>query len=214
LGITDPVRVCDTCHFKIENKVVDKKEPTANTKTSKVEEDDDLQKAIQASLQEMNKSQPKPKPAPSRSKEDEDLERAIQESLRLEEDRKKRETVPVRDPWGTSTPAAAVVEPVKLVTPQKPKISSVQIQNIQLFSELVESTVAKVQQQGIHSLEPHSLQSMFAQVSNLHSLLTEKLVDTAQAYKQLYEMNQELQSTIREYDSFVLRRFRGIHDLC
>jgi hypothetical protein len=189
LGITDLVRVCDSCAFKLENKV--------STKLDRKQEnepvDEDLERAIQASLRE----EPKPKPV---SKEDADLERAIRESLRLDHELKEKTRV-------ENTVKPIVKKQINTVA-KKNILTSTQLENIHLFCELMQQTEQLVQTQGIQALSPLSIQTMFAQSSPLLVLLRDQIHESATVYKELYDMNTEINQVIHEYDQYVLKRFQ------
>lgn len=81
LGITDSVRVCDTCHFKVTSKsggsnrnVLDIVTPPGSGANASSKEDDDLQRAIQASLELSKKQDYKPEPKKIESPVDNGIE--------------------------------------------------------------------------------------------------------------------------------------------
>jgi growth factor-regulated tyrosine kinase substrate len=189
LGVTEEVRVCDGCFGKISSGIVPVVKDTKNPTISKdVDSDEDLQKAIAASLEEAKetkKSKEKSKKEKSKKKkisfaddsktlaekEAEDLEAAIQASL-LESKKEpvsKEENLP---PYPRIPPAELYHDEAQTL-PKKPipapveelinpapsfDLSRTEIENLHLFSELVEKTDAQVALRGIQTLNPVQLQ--------------------------------------------------------
>ncbi|KAJ3320579.1 Vacuolar protein-sorting-associated protein 27 [Boothiomyces sp. JEL0866] len=202
----DPVRVCDTCHYKITSKTGDVvTTPVKLNKPARVDSDDDedLAKAIAESLELAKKSTSLPRPREEKPKhksnEDEDLERAIQESLR-EAERQERMQQP---------------KPKQETRYEEPKVEAKvggltesQIESIRVFCDLVEKADRDAQQGGFGNLNPIPLQTMFAKVSSLHRPLVDSLSEAADKYKALYDLNSELTSVIKDYDVLLQQRLQ------
>ncbi|KAJ3111216.1 Exportin-6 [Phlyctochytrium bullatum] len=168
------VRVCDSCHYKLTNKTPSapgtpsaKRASTDNgkrvsfstgTKPSggSEKEDEDLQKAIEASLAEAEKNKKynaKPKtvvvaPPPKDEEEDPDLKAAIEASLaelRLSEERQKKQAAAASSGYAQSPTSRG--EPIPQINPNQ--LSRVEIDNLKMFVELVERMDADVATRGI-----------------------------------------------------------------
>ncbi|KAJ3308817.1 Vacuolar protein-sorting-associated protein 27 [Boothiomyces sp. JEL0838] len=204
LGITDPVRVCDTCHYKITTKTGEVVTPVKLNKPARVDSDDDedLAKAIAESLELAKKSTSLPRPREekpkAKSKEDEDLERAIQESLREAERQERMRPKPVQE--------SRYEEPKEEA--KLGGLTESQIESVRVFCDLVEKADRDVQQGGFGILNPIPLQTMFAKVASLHRPLVDSLSEAADKYKALYDLNTELTSVIKDYDVLLQQRLQ------
>ena len=188
LGVSEEVRVCDGCFGKISNGIVNVvKENKKDSQENLVDSDEELQKAIAASLETATGSEKVKKPRKKKisfkdttksdaEKEEEEFEAAIQASLlesRKSETRKEEKlppypkipaaellyTDPVQPLLKKSVPIpvqSAVEEVVKPV--HSNELSNTEIQNLHLFSELVEKTDAQVALRGMQALNPVQLQ--------------------------------------------------------
>lgn len=184
LGVTEEVRVCDGCFGKMSNGIVPVVKDTAkNPQTSKDQDsDEDLQKAIAASLEHEQETKNikkktkkkkisfEDKEKTAAEKEEEEFEAAIQASL-LESKKTatlKEEKLP---PYPRIPPAELYTEqppkkPVPLPAPveevmkpvQSMDLSRTEIENLHLFSELVEKTDAQVALRGMQAVNPIQLQ--------------------------------------------------------
>jgi growth factor-regulated tyrosine kinase substrate len=198
LGITEEVRVCDGCHMKILNKNIDDKprsRQSSERENSRDElarkEEEELERAIAASLESSGQSKTSKKEKSKKTKkhvsfkedksqndddEDEDLKAAIEASLRDSKPLPKHpEAAPIYplvssktndlyieepnsayltgDLNGSRPTVAAQVQPI-----QQEFISAREIENLKLFTELVERTDADVALRGIQSLNFAQLQ--------------------------------------------------------
>lgn len=186
LGVVEEVRVCDGCFGKITNGVVNVVKDDKKNTAKEQDSDEELQKAIAASLEgssETKKSKKKSKKKrisfkdaekTAAEKEEEEFEAAIQASL-LESKKSvvsNEEKLPIyaklppaelyteaqappKNPAPLPVPALVeeVIKPV-----QSMELSTTEIQNLHLFSELVEKTDAQVALRGIQAFNPIQLQ--------------------------------------------------------
>ncbi|KAJ3269700.1 Vacuolar protein-sorting-associated protein 27 [Terramyces sp. JEL0728] len=205
LGITDPVRVCDTCHYKITTKTGDVgSTPVKLNKPARVDSDDDedLAKAIAESLELAKKSTSLPRPREekpkAKSKEDEELELAIQESLKEADRQGRLQSTPKHETRYEQTKTEAKVG----------GLAESQVESIRIFCDLVEKADRDVQQGGLGNLNPIPLQTTFAKVSSLHRPLVDSLSEAADKYKALYDLNTELTNVIKDYDVLLQQRLQ------
>ncbi|KAH6580445.1 hypothetical protein BASA82_001095 [Batrachochytrium salamandrivorans] len=196
-------------------------------------EEDDLAKAIAASLG-VSSSEPVASPALTSRKSttkqsvrfkdhdhdsDEDLKRAIEASL-LDAERSTPAFSSASEPKsglrdssvGKSSndrgyPSRSSHTPA-VVTAIAPStdITPTELENIQLFSELVERTEADMAIRGIGALNPAQLQALFAQVAPLQVKLHASIEESASKYKTLYDMNEKINDTVSLYDQFLQKR--------
>ncbi len=229
LGLNEPVRVCEACHFKVSSgrgSVVTAPSPFPNaTSPATSKEDEDLQRAIAESLK-LSKSNISSSPPPrkelspedagtvSRINLDIDLERAIQESLREAERQKQKSatksdyTFKTPEPSSQPTVTRPASPPPQVIYQPKPSsdLSETQLTNLNLFVSLVEAQAQEISQKGYGSFNPVPLQTLFAQVSSLHPQLTSSVQEAADKYKELYDMNTALTQVIQMYDSYLQQR--------
>ncbi|KAI8908431.1 hypothetical protein EDD86DRAFT_207640 [Gorgonomyces haynaldii] len=225
LGINDEVRVCDNCY----NKLTTLKKPVE-------EVDDDLAKAIAASLElEQKKKKPQVR-FEEKVDEDADLKRAIEESLkeqrkleeRTQHSKSKESSYPSSNypsnessyPTNSQSTYPTNSYPSNDYKADYPsasnqrqeyvepvdELSADEIQNIRMFCELVEQSDRNVQQGGMQTFNPYQLQAMFASVSPLAPKLMNSLADAAARYKQLYDMNAEISVVVKDYDQLLQQR--------
>lgn len=217
LGLTEPVRVCDGCNSKLLNPSnVDISLPVPRNS----DEDDDLAKAIAASLKisdgrstkasvrfdsRVQYSEP-----PADKDDDEDLQRAIQESLKDAESHKDKQA-------SSSRPKRAEVQPSHQIEeyraeqhiftpPVSETISPEEVKSITAFNDMIMNAERNAATHGIASINPQKLQLLFSQVSLLAPKLIKSLADAAASYKQLYDMNTELAHAVTEYDQLLQHR--------
>lgn len=87
-------------------------------------------------------------------------------------------------------------------------LSELQISNLNMFSSLVEAQAHEIGQKGYSTFNPLPLQTLFAQVSSLHPQLTASIHESADLYKELYEMNSALHEVIGQYDIYLQQRLQ------
>lgn len=198
LGISEDVRVCDGCHIKLVNKEFgdDRSRNSsaavpprrgASLDDLRKQEDEDLEKAIAASLENGTSKKKEKKSKKSRKsvsfkenttdEEDADLKAAIEASLKESQNPSKVEESSVLPPYPLAyTPANIYEEPPKIApepervssqvsqvkAPSVTELSAREIENLKLFAELVEKTDADVALRGIQSLNVSQLQVSFA----------------------------------------------------
>ncbi|KAK6094446.1 Vacuolar protein-sorting-associated protein 27 [Batrachochytrium dendrobatidis] len=253
LGITEPVRVCDTCHTKLATKSPANtndfaKANSANSTTGlgassttstassnahedlAKKEDEDLAKAIAASLGTTNDSgvsssasrksttKQSVRFATQDQESDEDLKRAIEASLRDAE----RSTPVQRNSnlygsppdhqqqsslYGSESKSFSERTPTAVaVVDSSNDISPTELENIRLFSELVERTEADILSKGITNLNPAQLQALLTQVSPLQVKLHSSIEVAANKYKTLYDINEQINDAVKLYDQFLKQR--------
>ncbi|TPX72258.1 hypothetical protein SpCBS45565_g00682 [Spizellomyces sp. 'palustris'] len=227
LGIVQEVRVCDTCHLKLTSKSPPgtPHQPRASSlpmprdNDAARKEEEDIQRAIALSL-EAGKSQssyrpaavtqPKPKPVVRDEEEDEDLKAAIAASL---QDVKSDYTTD-RPTYEYKTPNAAVSQPVRRdsVPASSPpaynpnELSAVELENIRLFSELVERTEADVATHGLGVLGHSQIQTLYAQIATMQPKLARNLDETVRQYGTFYDLHEQLTAATKEYDRMLQER--------
>ncbi|KAJ3031587.1 Vacuolar protein-sorting-associated protein 27 [Rhizophlyctis rosea] len=211
--------------------------PTTTRGESDMErkEREELERAIAASLETAKKStapttysapqpkreEPKPRPQPTDDSDDEDLKKAIEASL---QDLKVDDYTSSRggggaypstsggysapsSGYGTSTAGASPVAATPTVNVNE--LSSVELENIRMFSELVERTEADVAARGMGGLNAGGLQAMYAQIATTQPKLLTMLSDTSSKYQTFMEMHDKLTEAVRIYDSMLEQRLRS-----
>ncbi|KAJ8103286.1 hypothetical protein POJ06DRAFT_66657 [Lipomyces tetrasporus] len=215
LGITQPVRVCDSCyalkhksphkHHRLKSE--DKKKPEAAFVD---DEDDDLKRALRMSLEESKQPmsgytvsppavQTKPAAKPSTSDyEDPDIMAAIEASLRdMEQQKKAKESTPA--PVDESKPAGPTVK----AAPPPNQLSLKDIENINLFSILVDHLPAD---NPSAILRDPKLQELYDNVTSLRPKFSRNVVESIGKYDTLLEMYQKLSTAMRYYDQMLEAR--------
>ncbi|KAK9346898.1 hypothetical protein V1522DRAFT_440284 [Lipomyces starkeyi] len=218
LGITQPVRVCDSCyalkhkapHKHHRHKSEDKKK---SAPTLTYEDDDDLKRALRMSLEESKQpmsgftASPPPVQAKPELKslttdyEDPDIKAAIEASLRdMEEQKKARESAPApEEPRPTAPEVKAVPPPVNIYN----QLSLKDIENINLFSILVDHLPAD---NPSAILRDPKLQELYDNVTSLRPKFSRNVVESIGKYDALLEMYQKLSTAMRYYDQMLEAR--------
>ncbi|KAK9368296.1 hypothetical protein V1509DRAFT_623668 [Lipomyces kononenkoae] len=221
LGITQPVRVCDSCYAlkhkppqkHHRHKSEDKKKP--GTALSH-DEDDDLKRALRMSLEDSKQppsgsnvysppvqSKPELKSLTSEY-EDPDIKAAIEASLRdMEEQKKAKESGPA--PAEEPRPGAPVVTgaaPAK-TAPAPNQLSAKDIENINLFSILVDHLPAD---NPSAILQDPKLQELYDNVTSLRPKFSRNVVESIGKYDALLDMYQKLSTAMRYYDQMLEAR--------
>ncbi|KAJ3279358.1 Vacuolar protein-sorting-associated protein 27, partial [Blyttiomyces sp. JEL0837] len=220
LGINQEVRVCDPCHFKVTTKSTPSSPKTERTSSrsdaiqspSSTNEDDELQRAIAASLAE---SQPKKrvtvsKPAPKREptpvvddeEEDEDLKAAIEASLKELKISEERNTSKKN-----AGHTGASGEPVVEANPNE--LSRIELDNLKLFADLVERMEGDVQARGIGVMQHSQISALYAQLYALQPKLLWSLDDSTTKYRTSMELNDKVTNAIQLYDQMLQQRLRS-----
>jgi growth factor-regulated tyrosine kinase substrate len=178
LGITDQVRVCETCFGKLKaTKPLQNHQPQMNNPNpnpiQSAKEDEEFERAIQESLKlSKQKSNVTKKTSfqtqHDHSDDDEDLRKAIQESLA---------TTTLKDNTTTN-------------------ITKLELENIQKFCELIESN---------SSID--LLTSMYSVINGTQRKLVGEIETLAERYKELYEFNQMCTEALAAYDVLMQQRF-------
>ncbi|KAI8815409.1 putative vacuolar sorting-associated protein [Cladochytrium replicatum] len=226
LGLTQEVRVCDSCHFKLLMKTspnTDRRRtlsgfnslsttpPSGPTNTSN--EDEELQRAIQLSLKEANQKASEPYRAPAPSKfvdsedEDEDLKAAIEASLKevaklqIAQSKASRSSTPSAPAFNAAT---------NLSTASQSDLSNVEEENLRLFAELVERVEQEVAVRGLGVFANNpQIQLLYGQISAIQPKLMGSLDETAQKYRQVYELHEKLIQGLKTYDHLLQQRLSG-----
>jgi hypothetical protein len=225
--MSEEVRVCDNCHFKL---TTNQPEPPQNAQKSHTDSvDEDMQRAIAESLRTTGSSSTDDKKGQrvrfadnnNNDEDDEQLRKALAESLKSSSQVKTTRTnvvgvqrnvsnnypevsnndennhqQPYQSPSLSSTPSVSSA------------ISSIELSNILLFSELVEKTTNNPNR-SILSTNPYQLSqlsTLFSKVQLIAPKLIKALSDSSVKYKQLYEMNAELTAVVGHYDELVRSR--------
>ncbi|KAJ3191996.1 Vacuolar protein-sorting-associated protein 27 [Irineochytrium annulatum] len=223
------VRVCDSCHYKITNKVAGSGSTSPNPKRASAQsptsafgaaanadhrkEDDDLEKAIAASLAESSRSRQSSRPKPRAAsttptpkvvdeEEDPDLAAAIAASLaelkvseQQREQRSSGRAVAGQEfgPFDVSSPPA---DPNQL--------SRVEIDNLKMFVELVERTEADVSVRGIGVIHNSQISLMALQPKLLWSC-----DDAVNKYRLALELNEKVSAATQMYDRMLQERLNA-----
>ncbi|KAJ3087321.1 Vacuolar protein-sorting-associated protein 27 [Quaeritorhiza haematococci] len=247
LGITQEVRVCDGCFGKITGPKISSPLPQRQQHSSSAypkittggtgtavddlarKEQEELEKAIAASLNESQKrssnyrppaqqsppkQESKPKPAPSRQQEeedDEDLRAAIAASLQemkvsdYHSDYSASRSQPAQSSSYQEYSKAPAVQ-VEAFNPND--LSSTEMENIRLFSELVERMEADVAVRGIGVVMASNpqLQALYAQIGVLQPKIARSVEETVGRYRSYLELNDQLTSAIKMYDQILQER--------
>lgn len=187
LGVMEEVRVCDGCFGKISSGVVNVFKDDLKNTSKEHHSDNELQKAIAASLEDASETKKSKKKSKKKSisfkdvektaaeREEEEFEAAIQASLL--ESKKVAVSNEAKLPPYPKLPQAELytdqtqahpIKPVQTLVPasveevvkqvQSLELSRTEIENLHLFSELVEKTDAQVALRGIQALNPIQLQ--------------------------------------------------------
>ncbi|KAJ3170695.1 Vacuolar protein-sorting-associated protein 27 [Geranomyces variabilis] len=171
----------------------------------KVDDDDeDLKAAIAASLQDLNISDySDEKPAATKPAYD---YRPPAESTSS----RSQSSYPAQSSYPTATASSRDARPASLVSAQPAfnpnELSAVELENIRLFSELVERTEADVIAHGLGALSDSQIQVLYAQIALMQPKLSRSLGETVQKYGEFYELHEQLTSATREYDRLLQER--------
>ncbi|CEI90922.1 hypothetical protein RMCBS344292_05231 [Rhizopus microsporus] len=193
LAINEPVRVCDGCYIKVKlEKAGSTSKPAAapsiNAKTPNIPQpqpendfDDDLKKAIELSLKEVEQQKNSYGPGYVKSEtkqqepaveDDPDLAAAIAASLKDLEISKQEEKV------------------------NRDDLTSVEMENILLFSTLMDRVAASG---GDVSSDPQ-INQLYTQVGTLQPKLVKNLDETIRKHSALIEIHQKLNMVVKAYD--------------
>ena len=193
LGIYDKVRVCDGCFAKKEAGVLHLKgtsiiiidQSSTVFDQAGSETDADLERAIQASLQDVKQQKqqkPKQKARVVSDDEDEELKKAIKASLAI-------------------TPIQSQ-QPLQLQQPQQnkaPSLSQSQIDLINMFS----TVVLKLDQNS--PIDP-SLTTLYNQILAIMPLLDKEIRTTQEKLSQVSEADDRVSDALRRYESELSKR--------
>ncbi|KAJ3210302.1 Vacuolar protein-sorting-associated protein 27 [Dinochytrium kinnereticum] len=182
----------------------------SSRKTPSSNEDDELQKAIAASLAEAKKSSKrtssKTKPVPVSNDEDEDpeLKAAIEASLaelKISE-QKRKDAVSSggagQQPGGDARGEGAETNPNEL--------SRVEIDNLKMFVELVERMEADVSVRGIGVIHNSQISTLYSQLMILQPKLLWSLDDAVTKYRSALEFNEKITAATQLYDRLLQDR--------
>jgi growth factor-regulated tyrosine kinase substrate len=188
LGINDAVRVCEPCFSKINGTTT----PNEPIEQENMQEDTELERAIQESLK-LSKKQNEPRkststPKPAKDDYDEDLKKAIEASLKESQPNYEQQNQLIQNHTSNHVKDS-----------RAPNISPTEIENIRLFCELVE----KIEKQGGNM---EQLMNMYQNTILLQRKLVMQIEDCANLYKELYDFNTEVNEAIREYDALQQKR--------
>ncbi|KAI8985454.1 hypothetical protein BDB01DRAFT_721213 [Pilobolus umbonatus] len=212
LGINEHVRVCDGCYMKLKldkvtqqssgsqlrvNKPLPPVEHKQQPKTAEVDEfDDDIKKAIELSLKEAEQrsnhygsgyTPPKKQtqPAEEPTEDDPDLAAAIAESLRDMEisNQNKYQSAPNNN-----------------------ELTSVEMENILLFSTLMERLYAT----GGDIYSNPQINQLYTQIGSLQPKLMKNLNETINKRNTFIELHEKMNLAVRSYDHVLEERLAGV----
>ncbi|KAJ3021437.1 Vacuolar protein-sorting-associated protein 27 [Thoreauomyces humboldtii] len=86
------------------------------------------------------------------------------------------------------------------------ELSAVELENIRLFSQLVERTEADVAAHGLGALANSQIQTLYAQIATMQPKLSRTLDDTVRKYGDFYDLHEQLTGAVREYDRLLQER--------
>ncbi|KAJ3198883.1 Vacuolar protein-sorting-associated protein 27 [Entophlyctis luteolus] len=199
-------------------------------------EQEDLERAIAESLGKPSSTNKKPaqnsKPQqPVNEEEDEDLKAAIEASLRdlrIEEERKNKNhqnssygvSYPSTDALGGSSFAGfggnaeyrkAEEENVSAppVTANPHELTRVEIDNLKLFTDLVERMDADVQQRGIGVMSHSQISTLYTQLFALQPKLQWSVDDASSKYRDSLEVNEKVANALQMYDRMLQERLNS-----
>ncbi|KAI5814158.1 vacuolar protein sorting-associated protein 27 [Pyronema omphalodes] len=238
VGIIQAVRVCDGCHSTLTERKLPASLPkvlqspkshssrrvapsaSMQPRNARVEQDDDedLKRALQMSLEEAkgnpgyvpqpssnSKSSSSPfgavnKSAPTNTVDDEDeeLKAAIAASLRDMEEQKAKAS------WTTSVPTveAAARTPAQIQRPDH-ELSPAEAENISLFATLVDRLQS--QPPGTILREPQ-IQELYESIGALRPKLARTFGETMSKYETLCDLHAKLGTVVRYYDRMLEER--------
>ncbi|KAJ3189916.1 Vacuolar protein-sorting-associated protein 27 [Gaertneriomyces sp. JEL0708] len=235
-GLTDEVRVCDTCYTRVTSKSPPGTpafgRASAVTKDNDVSrrEEEELQKAIALSLEASQRGgAPKPKAPVSKPKpvyqddeDDEDLKAAIAASLKDAGSTSSHKATPGSKPdyvyqapptreegptsAGFTNGGSSAASKQQQQYYDSNELSAVELENIRLFSELVERTEADVAVRGYGVLQHSQIQTLYNQISTMQPKLARNLDDTTRKHDQFYALNDRLTDAIKQYDNILQER--------
>ncbi|OUM69153.1 hypothetical protein PIROE2DRAFT_57647 [Piromyces sp. E2] len=174
LGITDAVRVCESCYYKVTN-------PTYNTPPNQSSQNIDFN-----DNEFYGDEQPE-----NSDEEEEQLRQAIEASLN---DIKISETTsPV-----SNEPRIASDNPDELLTTE--------IENIKLFSQLMEKISAEAPVKGAQAINDTQIQALHVQISSLHPKVIKNKNFYEEKYKKFNDIHEKLIVAKRLYDQILSQR--------
>ncbi|KAJ3105721.1 Vacuolar protein-sorting-associated protein 27 [Phlyctochytrium planicorne] len=219
LGITQDVRVCDPCHIKLTTKALSTpgtpkqrtgvRSPRVASNSPLNDEEDQLKKAIAASLAESEKSssrKPSSRSKPARvadvaqnDEEDPDLRAAIEASLaELKLSDQSRGA-------SAADPSSAVGGHLGEDTDPN-ELSRVEIDNLKLFVDLVERMEQDVAHRGIGVIHNSQISTLYVQLMTLQPKLLTSLESSAVKYRSSLELHEKISTGLQIYDRLLTDR--------
>ncbi|KAG9310373.1 hypothetical protein JVU11DRAFT_9507 [Chiua virens] len=220
-GITQPVRVCDSCHSKLSRKPerTDKGHHHSasmysgrNTNARDLF-DAELQRAIQLSLQEVGASSAftkrpgrmsAPSAAPIANDEDDpDLRAAIEASLR--EVNMPKPSAPAEMPSAEDAGYPSSYPPTVTPTPSVPKIPNYDLEPLESDAILTfGQTIEQVQARGGSDMSRYpAVSELFDKANGLRPKLAMSLDDAGRKEQLLSEMHDKLSQAVKLYDKLL-----------
>lgn len=236
LGILEPVRVCDNCYYRIRSTNESgktKRSVTSSKRSNKVsDEDEDLKKAIELSLQELSfqaplsfqpqpsvSQQPQPQPTVD-DDDDEDMKAAIAASLKEFENQEKLLGTPEQEsesefynnmlPTMTTnrkTYSQSNQAPPNYVTPRSTPpvtqdLSQSEEESINLYLTLINQLRNDTTRQA-NILDDSNLNELHLKVLKLKPKLNKSLRQSIEKYEHFVTLNNKILTITKLYDQFL-----------
>ncbi|TPX36551.1 hypothetical protein SmJEL517_g01234 [Synchytrium microbalum] len=160
------------------------------------DDDEDLKAAIAASLKETKQQQAAASYNPS------------EYSLSYKNNQQQPTADSLSRPMSNMSVSAGPSSSVSVIpsAPNPLDLSITELENVRLFSELVERTDMDVQARGPQVLNPAQIQALFGHVAPLQGKLARSLEETHEKYRTFYALHDKATNAIKSYDAMLQER--------